>query len=55
MFTAAAGHLAVVQMLLSNGSGVKRRTDDGRTAIMVAASKGHNDVVQLLKSAGARE
>ena len=56
-----AGRLNVVQLLLSRGADVNMRVWSGdpdgewRTALKMARKGGHNAVVQLLISAGARE
>ena len=56
-----SGHVDVVQLLLSRGVDVNMRVWSGgrdgewRTALKMARKGGHNAVVQLLISAGARE
>lgn len=56
-----SGHVNVVQSLLSRGADVNMRVWSGghdgewRTALKMARKGGHNAVVQLLISAGARE
>lgn len=56
-----SGQVDVVQLLLSRGADVNMRVWSGdpdgewRTALKMARKRGHNSVVQLLLSAGARE
>ncbi len=56
-----SGHVEVVRILLSRGADVNMRVWSGdpdgewRTALKMARKGGHNSVVQLLISAGARE
>lgn len=56
-----SGHVDVVHLLLSRGADVNMRVWSGgpdgewRTALKMARKGGHNSVVQLLISAGARE
>jgi beta-lactamase regulating signal transducer with metallopeptidase domain len=56
-----SGHVEVVRLLLSRGADVNMRVWSGdpdgewRTALKMARKGGHNAVVQLLISAGARE
>ena len=48
------GNVEVVRELLAAKADVNAKNNDGRTALM-EASKGHDDVVKLLKEAGAIE
>ena len=51
---AVRGHIPVVRALLTGGADVNAQdTLDGRTALMGAAHKGRNDVIQLLVDHGA--
>lgn len=47
------GHLALVQEMLSAGMATDVRTESGATALMLAASGGHIDVVRALIASGA--
>ena len=58
----AAGHsndvparegLETVELLLTRGAGVDLADDRGRTALMIAAQRGHAEVVARLLAAGA--
>lgn len=58
----AAGHandvpakeaLATIDLLLSRGADLDRRDDRGRNALMIAAERGHEDVVRHLMETGA--
>jgi hypothetical protein len=41
-----------VEYLLAKGADVKRTTDDGKTALHLAAIKGHMEIAKLLVGAG---
>jgi len=41
--------------LLAKGADVNAKNNNGRTALMAAALKGHKQIVLLLKQAGAKE
>jgi ankyrin repeat protein len=47
------GHLEVVRALLGAKADVNAKMDNGQTALMMASQGGHQEVVELLKSAGA--
>jgi ankyrin repeat protein len=49
------GDTAIVQTLLDEGADVNAGTKDGETALMFAEFKGYNEIIALLKSAGATE
>lgn len=58
----AAGHtndvpakeaLATIDLLLSKGADIDQRDDRGRSALMIAAERGHADVVRHLMATGA--
>ena len=56
LFEAASkGDTEKVQALLAKGADVNAKRDDGVTALMEAKKKGHKEIVQLLKKAGAKE
>ncbi len=42
-------------MLLDSGADMRMKDADGDTALALAKLKGHADIVQLLKNAGANE
>ena len=45
--------LSIVQYLHQAGTDINIRDNDGRTALMWAAYKGHGDIVKYLHQAGA--
>jgi serine/threonine-protein phosphatase 6 regulatory ankyrin repeat subunit B len=44
------GHLEIVEVLLAAKADAKKRTDEGKTASMIALEEGHFEVVQLLSA-----
>lgn len=50
-----AGHTNTVKALLNAGAEVDAKDDKGKTTLMRATEKGHAEIVQLLKQAGAKE
>eukprot|EP00438_Fugacium_kawagutii_P012223 Skav223949 [mRNA] locus=scaffold798:107168:107332:- [translate_table: standard] len=52
-WAAQKGYLKVVELLLQHGATPTAVTVGGRTALEVATSEGHDDVVRVLKAAGA--
>ena len=50
-----SNHGETVKMLLAAGAAVNERNNEGQNALMLALEKGRQDVVELLKAAGARE
>lgn len=55
MAAANDGYSDTVQVLLSRGADLNAKAKDGATAITIATSMNHPDIVKLLKSAGAKE
>ena len=55
MEAAEHGHLEVVKLLLDNGAKLNTKREYGVTALKVARKKGHNTIVELLKSRGAKD
>jgi ankyrin repeat protein len=55
MGAASEGRTDAVQALLAKGADENAKRDDGGTALMTAKKKGHKEIVQLLKKAGAKE
>jgi len=45
----------VVKLLLQKGADPNAKTDAGVTAMKLAEDQGHKEVVELLKSNGAKE
>ncbi len=52
---AGAGDLPRVKALLAAKADVNAKGGDGGTALMAASRNGHQEVVQLLENAGAKE
>jgi len=44
-----------VLVLLDAGADVNEKTDNGRSALLIAEEEGHTEIVELLKAAGAKE
>jgi len=56
MLAAAEGDADLVRALLSRGADVSGKyVETGHTALMLARDHGSDEIVQLLKSAGAKE
>jgi ankyrin repeat protein/transposase-like protein len=53
MLATLAGKTAHVTALVAAGADVNFKNDHGRTALMIAATKGHADIVKALIAAGA--
>ena len=53
IYASRNGHINIAQLLLNNGADVNVKDSWGRTAMMVAKSKGHTEIVELLQQAGA--
>lgn len=51
MAAASAGNGGIVDILLKGGANTALRDGEGRTAHMLAARKGHTQVVQAIKAA----
>jgi ankyrin repeat protein len=51
MFASQNGHVKVVTELLRAGACTKAALPDGRTALSIARSKGHMQIVALLEKA----
>ena len=51
----ADGHVAVVKLLLAASADVTHKDKWGDTPLGEATSNGHEDVVELLRAAGATE
>ena len=55
MFASQNGHTKTVKMLLEAKADVNVANKDGDTALSIARQQGNKEIVQLLKSAGAKE
>jgi ankyrin repeat protein len=49
------GGTEVVQMLLDAGADVNEKTDNDRSALLIAEEEGHTGIVEMLKNAGAKD
>jgi hypothetical protein len=47
--------LEVAKVLLQNGADPNAKTSDGRTAIQLAAARGHEALIRLLAESGAKD
>jgi ankyrin repeat protein len=48
------GHLELVRTLLAYSADINAKDDSGETTLSLASSSGYQDIVRLLKEAGAR-
>jgi hypothetical protein len=55
MLASMFGNKSTVDLLLKHGANVSLRNPRGTTAISAAESKGHIDIIELLKEAGEKE
>ncbi len=55
MNAAEVGHAKTVELLLDKGADVKAKTNEGKTALMIAKEKRNTEIVKLLKQHGAKE
>jgi ankyrin repeat protein len=55
MWAAKKGNKAVVKTLLVRNADVNIKNKKGLTALKYATEKGHTEIVELLKQAGAKE
>ena len=53
MYAARNGHKDLVEVLLNNGAEVNTKSNNGRSALMLAKLYGYTDIVEMLKQAGA--
>ena len=53
MFSAREGHFEILKTLLSSGCAVDIESDNGWTALMIAACYGFSDMAVALINAGA--
>ncbi len=54
IISAGKGYANVVKQLLAKRADVNEKTNGGVTALWIATHEGHNDIVNILKAAGAR-
>jgi uncharacterized protein len=52
-YVSQTGDAAMVQFLLSRGAEVNQKNRYGKTALSFAQERGHNEIISLLKAAGA--
>jgi ankyrin repeat protein len=55
MIAAQKGHKESITALLQGGAAVDAKTEDGETALDIAKSNHHAEVVAILRGAGALE
>ncbi|MFC1854950.1 ankyrin repeat domain-containing protein [Thermodesulfobacteriota bacterium] len=53
--TAQSVRTDLVKLLIGHGADVNAKTKDGETALSIAKEKGHDEIIKLLKDAGAKE
>jgi ankyrin repeat protein len=53
MYAADKGHTAAAQMLLWGDANCKFRNNNGDSALSLASSRGHQEVIKLLNDYGA--
>ncbi|MFQ6021394.1 MAG: ankyrin repeat domain-containing protein [Acidiferrobacterales bacterium] len=54
-WAAAGGHLATVELLITEGANINAETAEGITPLQTAAGMGHEHIVKLLRRHGAKE
>jgi ankyrin repeat protein len=55
MAACLTGQTEIVKLLISKGADVRAKDAGQQTAMKYAKTKGHDEIVALLKKAGARE
>ena len=48
-------HTDILKALLAHGADVNSKSNDGKTALMIAKEKGHKEIVRILNEAEAKE
>ena len=54
MLAAVNGYKEIVALLIDNGADIEAMNEFGNTALTLAQEKKHEDIVRLLKKAGAK-
>lgn len=54
MFAAMMGNLNMAKLLIENGANVNAQSTDGETPLNLAIKEGHSEVINYLKSVGAK-
>ena len=54
MEAAVRGHSEIVRVLIKNGARIDLKDNNGKTALQMAESNNHREVIQILKSAGTK-
>lgn len=54
MAAAMQGHTDAVKLLLERGANVHEKNERGETALTIPESKGHPEIIRILKEAGAQ-
>ncbi len=54
MEAAVRGYSTIVRILIKNGARIDLKDNNGKTALKMAESNNHREVIQILKNAGAK-
>ena len=54
-YAASVGHKDVVELLIAKDADVNAKNRKGKTPLSLANEKGHKEIVELLRTHGAKE